>query len=243
VSRLLVAADPPGAATLAAEEVGRRLQGAVACRGRAVVALAGGATPRLLHGRLADPAGRWAAAIDWSRVHVLLGDERCVPPDHPDSNYRMARESLLDRVPIPRRQVHRWLAEDPEPAREAARMDGLLRALFPGGPPRLDLVLLGLGPDGHVASLFPGGAALEATSAWAAATPPRAGHARLTLTIPAIQAARSVLLLASGREKAWAAGEAWRGAGPLPVQRIRPASGELTLVLDAAAAAAARRVP
>jgi 6-phosphogluconolactonase len=154
----------------------------------------------------------------------------------------MARESLLDRVPIPRRQVHRWLGEDPDPAREAARMDGLLRSLFPGGTPALDLLLLGMGPDGHVASLFPGSPALAEEGAWAAAGPPRGGHARLTLTLPAIRAARAVVLLASGPDKAWAAAEAWRGGGALPVQRVGPASGDLTLVLDAAAAAALRRL-
>ena len=243
MTRLLVAADVAGAAAMAADEVGWRLRGALAARGRAVIALAGGSTPRRLHARLAAPGGRWAAALDWGRVHILLGDERCVPPDHPDSNFRMVRETLLDRLPIPRRQVHRWFGEDPEPAREAVRMDGALRALFPDGALRLDLVLLGTGPDGHVASLFPGSPALREGLAWTAAVAPRGGHPRLTLTLPALRAAPAVLLLASGLDKAAAAAAAWAGPGPLPVQQVEPASGDLTLVLDASAAAGVRAVP
>jgi 6-phosphogluconolactonase len=244
VTRLLVAGDPAGAVRLAAQEVARRLRGAVAARGRAVVALAGGATPRRLHALLADPAGPCASTLDWTRLHVLLGDERCVPPDHPDSNYRMVRETLLGRLPIPPRQVHRWLGEDPDPAREAARQDGALRALFPAGVPRLDLVVLGMGPDGHVASLFPDTAALEERVAWAAASwVPRLGTHRLTLTLPVIQAAGAVLLLATGRDKAAAAARACEQPGPWPVQRIRPASGDLTVVLDAAAARDLRPPP
>jgi len=207
------------------------------------VALSGGSTPRALHALLADPGGPFAAAIDWGRVHVLFGDERCVPPDHPDSNYRMARETLLDRVPIPPGQVHRLRGEDPDPARAADDYQGRLRALFPAGPPALDLVLLGTGADGHVASLFPGSPALREGLAWTAAVAPRGGHPRLTLTLPALRAARAVLLLASGPDKAAAAAAAWAGPGPLPVQQVEPASGDLTLVLDASAAAGVRAVP
>jgi 6-phosphogluconolactonase len=242
--RLLVAADPAGAARLAAEVAARTIRGAVAVRGRAMVALAGGSTPRRLHGLLADPAGPCCGAVDWARVHLLLGDERCVPPDHPDSNFRMVQETLLRRLPIPSRQVHRWLAEDPDPGREARRHEGVMRALFPAGTPRLDLVLLGMGADGHVASLFPGSAALAERRAWTAAPfVERLGAYRLTVTLPVIEAAGTVLLLATGKDKAACAALAWGGPGLLPAQRLRSASGELVLVLDAASARDLRTAP
>ncbi len=241
MTRLLVAADPAGAAHLAAAEVARLARGAIAARGRFTVALAGGATPRRLHAALAAPGGPYAAAVDWARVHVVTGDERCVPPDHPDSNYRMARETLLDRVPIPPGQVLRFRGEDPVPARAAADLAGALQARFPAARPVLDLVLLGLGTDGHVASLFPGTSALEEREALAAAPwVPRLGAWRLTLTLPVIRAARAVLLLVSGREKATRLAEVLAGPGPLPAQRIGPASGALLVAADAGAASALR---
>jgi len=242
--RLLVAADPAGAALAAAAEVARHARGAIAARGRFAVALAGGSTPRRLHARLADPAGPFAGAVDWPRVQVFFGDERCVPPDHPDSNYRMARETLLSRLPIPPGNVLRWRGEDPVPARAAADYAGALSAHFPAGPPALDLVILGMGPDGHVASLFPGSPALEERTALTAAPwVARLGAWRLTLTFPALQAARAVLLVAVGRDKASRLAEVLSGPGPLPAQRIRPASGDLSVVADAASASALRGGP
>ena len=241
MTRLLIGADAAGAVRQAAAEVARRARGAIAARGRFVLVLAGGATPRELHAQLAAPGGPFAAAIDWSRLHVLFGDERCVPPDHPDSIFRMARETLLARVPIPAGLVHRLHGEDPDPARAAAAHEGELRALFAGGPPWLDLVLLGVGADGHVASLFPGAPALDEPTRWVLPTAPPAGGPRpavrrLTLTLPLLRAARAVLLLATGADKAGPARAALGGSGSLPVQRIQPSSGDLTVVLDAAAA-------
>jgi 6-phosphogluconolactonase len=234
--RLVVAADPAGAARRAAEEVAWRARGAIAARGRFVVALAGGSTPRRLHALLADPAGPFAGAIDWPRVVVLLGDERCVPPDHPDSNWRMVRETLLDRLPAPPRAL-RPRGEDPDPVRAARGYEGALRALFPVGAPRIDLVLLGLGADGHVASLFPGSPVLEERRAWAAAPfVPRLGARRLTVTLPVIEAAGTVLLLATGGGKAPRAAEVLSGPGPLPAQRARPKDGDFVAILDAGAA-------
>lgn len=242
--RLLVGADPAGAALAAAGELVRRARGAIAARGRFTVALSGGTTPRRLYALLADPAGPFAGAVDWGRVHVFFGDERCVPPDHPDSNYRMAREALLDRLPIPPGHVLRWRGEDPDPARAAAGYQGALRARFPAGRPALDLVLLGMGPDGHVLSLFPGSPALEERSAFAAAAwVGRLGVWRLTLTLPVLEAARAVLLLAVGRDKSARLAEVLSGPGPLPAQRIRPASGDLCVVADAASAAGLREGP
>jgi len=239
--RLLVAADPAGAARAAAAEVAWRARGAIAARGRFTVALAGGTTPRRLHALLADPSGPFAGAVDWSRVQVFYGDERCVPPDHPDSNHRMARETLLSRLPIPPGNVLRWRGEDPDPDRAAADYAGALSARFPAGPPVLDLVLLGMGADGHVASLFPGSPALEERAALTAAPwVAHLGARRLTLTFPVLEAARAVLLVAVGRDKAARLAEVLAGPGPLPAQRIRPASGSLTVVADAASAAALR---
>jgi 6-phosphogluconolactonase len=237
VRGLLVAADAAGAARLAAEALVRRGRGAVAARGRFILALAGGSTPRRLHGLLSDPAGPFAGALDWSRVVVLLGDERCVPPGHPGSNFRMARETLLSRLPIPARNVLRPRGEDPDPERAARDYEGALRALFPAGTPAVDLVLLGMGPDGHVASLFPGSPALDERRRWVAAPfVPVLGAHRLTLTLPVVEAAGSVLLLATGRDKAARLAEALSGPGALPAQRIRPRSGDLVVALDAAAA-------
>jgi 6-phosphogluconolactonase len=234
--RLAVAADAAGAAWRAAEELAWRARGAIAARGRFVVALSGGSTPRRLHALLADPDGPAAGAIDWGRVVVLLGDERCVPSDHPDSNWRMVRETLLDRLPV-RPRALRPHGEDPDPARAARAYDGALRALFPAGAPRVDLVLLGLGTDGHVASLFPGSPALEERRAWVAAPfVPRLGAHRLTLTLPVIEAAGAVLLLATGRDKAARAAEVLSGPGPLPAQRARPGNRDFVAVLDAGAA-------
>jgi len=242
VTRVVVAADPAGAALAAAAEVARRARGAIAARGRFAVALAGGATPRRLHALLAAPAGPFAATVDWSRLLVLFGDERCVPPDHPASNYRMARETLLDRLPIPRGNVLRLRGEDPDPARAAADYAGALQARFPAGPPALDLVLVGMGADGHVASLFPGSPALEERTALVAAPwVERLGAHRLTLTFPVFQAAQAVLLLAVGRDKAARVAEVLGSPGSLPAQRLRDVAADLTVVLDAAAAAGFRR--
>jgi 6-phosphogluconolactonase len=242
--RLLVGADPAGATLLAASEVARRARGAIAARGRFVVALSGGSTPRRLHALLAAADGPFSSAVDWSRVHVVFGDERCVPPDHPDSNYRMARETLLDRVPIPPHQVWRFRGEDPDPERAAAAYAGALQSLFPAGPVHLDLVLLGLGPDGHVASLFPGTAVLdEAVRLAAAPFVERLRTHRLTLTFPVLRMAGAVLLLATGRDKAAPAAAVLAGPGPLPAQRIGSVRGDFVVVLDAGAARQAREPP
>jgi len=194
-------------------------------------------TPRLVAELL-----REFATVDWSRLLVLFGDERCVPPDHPASNYRMARETLLDRLPIPRGNVLRLRGEDPDPARAAADYAGALQARFPAGPPALDLVLVGMGADGHVASLFPGSPALEERTALVAAPwVERLGAHRLTLTFPVFQAAQAVLLLAVGRDKAARVAEVLGSPGSLPAQRLRDVAADLTVVLDAAAAAGFRR--
>lgn len=170
----------------------------IARRGRFTVALAGGSTPATLYRALALPL--FAQDIDWPRWHVFWGDERCVPPDHTDSNYGMARRLLLDRVPVTPSQVHRMHGEDP-PEQAARDYERTLRdVLGPGG--RLDLVLLGMGDDGHTASLFPGAPALDERKRLVVANwVPQLNAHRLTLTLPAINGARSVAAFIAGGGK------------------------------------------
>jgi 6-phosphogluconolactonase len=200
------------------------------------IALSGGSTPRFLYEALASST--FKAGIEWSRWHVYFSDERAVPADHPDSNYRLVYDTLLSRAPIPAAQVRRIEADGPDLDAAAAAYSRLLEADC-GRPPRLDVVLLGIGADGHTASLFPGTPALDVADAWA--TRGRADFEpfdRITLTFPAINAAAHVAFLVTGSEK----GDALRGVvdGSVPAARVRPAGGELLWFLDAAAAGTLR---
>lgn len=241
VPELVVAPDAGRLAEAAAERVAGIAAETVARAGRFTVALAGGATPKALYARLAAEPYRWR--VPWHEIHVFWGDERCVGPEHPESNYRMAAEALLRRVPVPPGQIHRMRGEDPDPERAAADYERLLREVFqvaPGVPPRLDLVLLGLGADGHTASLFPGTPALrETTRLVAAVSAERLGVSRLTLTLPVLNAAAVILFLVSGEAKAEALRavlEPTRPEPPLPARLVRPRDGTLTWLVDAAAA-------
>ncbi|MFZ5592930.1 MAG: 6-phosphogluconolactonase [Pseudomonadota bacterium] len=210
---------------------------AIAARGQFHVALSGGTTPRSLYQRLATP--QFASRIDWRRVHVWFGDERTVPPDHPDSNYRMARESLLDHVPIPPAQVHRIEAEKEGGADDYEALLNEYIAASETAVPQFDLVLLGLGPDGHIASLFPDTAILrERDRLVAAVWVAKLNTWRISLTLPVIDNARHVLLLVAGTGKAEIVREIFTDAPravPYPVQMLAPA-GALEWHLDAAAA-------
>jgi 6-phosphogluconolactonase len=197
-------------------------------RGRFAVALAGGSTPKATYEVLArDHAGD----VDWPSVHVFFGDERTVPPDHEDSNYRMARESLLDFVPVG--SVHRMRGEL-APDEAAAAYEEELEEFFGGTPPVLDLVMLGIGPDGHTASLFPETPALEVTDRLVVANPvPKLDTTRLTLTAPVLSAARAVNFLVAGEDKAEALREILEGeADPraYPAKLVRPSGGPAWLV-------------
>jgi len=210
----------------------------IAARGRFSLVLSGGSTPKALYELLATPA--YAPRIDWTRVHVFWGDERCVPPDDRSSNYRMAREALLDRVPISPEAIHRMRGEDP-PEQAAAAYDADLRKFFGAGPPRFDVVLLGMGDNGHTASLFPGLTAVRERSRWVVAE--YVGEVkmwRLTLTPPVLNAAANVLFVVVGGDKAPMLARVLEGPPDidlLPAQAIAPTQGVLTWMLDSAAAA------
>ena len=235
-----VAPDAEALAGLAAGEVARCAAAALRARGRFTLALSGGATPRLLYRALADPEQPFREQVAWRAVHVLFGDERCVPPDHPASNYRAAREELLDRVPLGPGHLHRMRGEEADRDAAARRYEAELRAIAGGAAwPVLDLVLLGMGEDGHTASLFPGSPALEERQrAVVAVRAPALPAERLTLTLPALTAAREVLFLVAGAHKAARVAEALADPpAALPAARVRPVAGELLWLLDAGAAA------
>ena len=197
-------------------------------KGRFAVALAGGSTPKALYELLATG---YRDALDWSRVHAFFGDERCVPPDHEDSNYRMAWEALLSRVPVG--SVHRMRGELSPPEAAALYEEEELAAFF-GDRPDFDLVLLGIGEDGHTASLFPRTPALDVRDRWAVENPvEKLGTTRLTLTVPAINGAREVVFLVTGEGKAEALKEILEGeADPrdYPAKLVRPASAPAWMV-------------
>jgi 6-phosphogluconolactonase len=221
-------ADADALARAAAEHFVVQAAQAIAARGRFVVALAGGSTPCATYALLASDG--FTAKVDWLRVHVLWGDERCVPPNHRDSNYRLAREALLNRVPIPNANVHRIRGEL-SPAQAAATYESELETIL-GADGRFDLILLGLGADGHTASLFPDTAALEERTRWAIENHVEKLNAwRVTLTLPIINAARQVTFLVSGAAKADALARIQAGE-PLPAGLVQPTEGRVMWLVD-----------
>jgi 6-phosphogluconolactonase len=210
---------------------------AAAARGRFSAALSGGSTPGPLYRLLAKEPYR--SRIPWPSVHLFWGDERCVPPDQPGSNYRMAYDSLIGQVPIPPENVHRIRGElEPDAAARACERE--LEDFFCGHHTRFDLVLLGLGRDGHTASLFPGSPLLDRTERLAAAVTAHYGDRpaeRVTLTPPAINTARQILFLVQGNDKAAVVQAVLEGSdADLPARRIQPTAGQLTWLLDRPAA-------
>jgi 6-phosphogluconolactonase len=233
---------PEAVMNAAADRFAAAAAHAARARGRFAVALAGGSTPEGLYRRLMmDP---YRNRVDWSRLEVFWGDERCVPPDDAASNYRMAREALLDRVPIPAANIHRIRGEA-EPAIAAREYENTLRERFgtPDGPPRsgasFDLVLLGLGPDGHTASLFPGSAALRERNRWVCAVSAPAPPSRITLTPMILGAAREIVFLVTGAAKAAALHRALQGVpqpGQQPAQAVASRNKNVRWLVDATAA-------
>jgi 6-phosphogluconolactonase len=214
----------------------------VAARGRFSVALAGGATPRRTYELLAAPPLRDQAP--WDRVHVFWGDERCVPLNDSRSNARLAKAAWLDHVPIPGDQIHPMNCAL-DPAAAARHYEAQLREFFAGQPPRLDLVLLGLGEDGHTASLFPGTMVLAEVERWAAAVSVAEQDLyRVTLTAPLINQAAMVAFLVAGDAKAGVLREVLHGLRDperLPAQLIQPQNGALRWLVDLAAAGSLAR--
>lgn len=233
--RIVVTPDAEGLAHRAAQTfVGRARDAATA--GQFTVALSGGSTPSALFDMLTRPQYRDEAP--WDRTQVFFSDERFVPPDSPESNYRMAHETLLSRVPIPDRFVHRVPTVDITPEESAALYEEGVRRVDQVGPaetPSLDLILLGLGPDGHCASLFPDTEALTVQDHLVAANfVPALNSWRVTFTYPLINAARCVMFLVQGAEKAEILARVLSG-DDLPAARVRP-QGELIWIVDEAAA-------
>ena len=219
-------------------EVGKQ---AIAERNRFLVALSGGSTPKALYSILAND--KYAQQLNWSKVHFLFGDERSVPPTHADSNFAMANAILFSPLHIPSAQIHRMRGEDP-PETAAAQYETTLRHLttaVPGQWPRLDLVLLGMGDDGHTASLFPGTASLTEQTRWVVpSTSPQGTGTRVTLTLGVINHASVILFLVAGRNKAAVVRRVLEqrpgDPGPYPAALIRPETGRLLWYLDRAAA-------
>lgn len=233
-----VVADANELSRVGAAEFERAARNAVQARGKFTVSLSGGSTPRGLYSRLAQ-AGR---ALPWDQIYFFWGDERHVPPDDKDSNYRMVREALLSQAPIPADHVFRMHAEEKDAALVAQQYEQTLRQFFglkEGELPRFDLMLLGLGPDGHTASLFPGSKALNERSRLVVANwVEEFGHYRLTFTVPVINHAAEIIFLVSGEEKSAALQSVLYGeasAQQFPAKLIQPVNGRLLWLVDRAA--------
>ena len=211
---------------------------AVVLRGSCTVALSGGSTPKRLYEMLADPDEPFRALVPWSRIHFFWSDERHVPPDHPDSNFRLAHEVMLSRVPVVEENVHRVPTENPDADAVAQAYEETLVEVTKESVPRLDLILLGLGTDGHTASIFPGSEVLHETKRLVAAPWVEQLKAyRITMTLPLLNNAASVLFLVSGAEKAEIVKEILEGPSKRhPAQAVRPTNGELLWMLDKEAA-------
>jgi len=239
--QVIVCEDGAEVARRAAERFIEIAREAINANGKFSVALAGGSTPKKLYDLLASDEYR--DQIEWPKVHIFFGDERCVPPDDAESNYRMANEAMLARVPVPPQNVHRMVG-DGDAVANARLYEDELRGYFDEEQwPRFDLVLLGMGDDGHTASLFPGSQALQETSAWATANwVEKFQTFRITLSAPAINHAAHVLFLVTGAGKAARLPEVINGerdTNRLPSQLIQPqaAGGKLEWLIDKDAAA------
>ena len=242
--QIQVYADAQELARAAADEFVRLAGEAVKYRGVFTVALAGGSTPKSLYALLAGDAFR--SRVPWEKIHFFWGDERHVAPDHADSNYRMAREAMLSKVPVPAENVHRIRSENPDARRAAEAYETELREFFTSRSlmannlPRFDLVLLGMGPDGHTASLFPGTHDVRERERWVAAPwVDKFQTYRVTLTPPVINNAAHILFFVGGEEKAETLRAVLERAEEnerFPSQVVLPTDGTLCWMVDRAAA-------
>lgn len=228
-------------ASYAANEIARISREAVSARGLFAIALAGGSTPKMLYALLAEhPALR--TALPWDKIEVFFGDERHVGPDHADSNFRMASDAMLAKVPLRAEQVHRIKGEYPDTAQAASEYEAEIRRVFKlqaGAFPRFDMILLGMGNEGHTLSLFPGTKALHETERLVTRNWVGKLYAeRVTLTAAAANAAANVIFMVTGADKACALKAVLEGPHEpeqLPAQMIRPVNGTLSWLVDAAA--------
>ncbi len=241
MSELLIYPTPMAASRAFADRVARISEIAMAVRDRFIIALAGGSTPRMAYDLLSS---EFARVVDWGTTYVFWGDERCVPPESPLSNLRMARDTLLNHVRIPLDHMHRIHGEY-EPEQAASTYEQELRRFFESRGtrgPRFDALLLGLGTDGHVASLLPGSPALDVHDRWVTtAQRPDEPFGRVTLTFPAINSAANILFLVTGPDKAEVVARVIhndQSQGTLPAHRVAPTSGSVIWVLDEDAASA-----
>lgn len=235
---LVTKPDAASVAREAAARMARAIRSALDARGRAIIALSGGNTPRDAYATLARETG-----LDWTKIDVFWVDERAVSPTDDRSNYRWAKATLLDVVRAPPERVHRMPSDAPDLEVAAKAYDKAIGDLVGSGSPAFDLMVLGIGDDGHTASLFPGEETVDVTDRRVAAVPARPGReARLTLTGPVIQQARQVLVLVVGVAKGPALSSAWAREGDVhetPSRIIRECKGTLTWIVDEAAAGAA----
>jgi 6-phosphogluconolactonase len=232
-----VYSDAEALSKAAAELFVQLSQAAIARYGRFTVVLSGGSTPKRVHELLAQSPHR--EAVDWQNVHVFWGDERCVPMDDERSNAKMAYDTLLNHVPVPPSQIHPMSGTLP-PAESAVQYEAILKGYFSEQAPRFDLVFLGMGDDGHTASLFPGTTALKEEARWAIENyVEKVGMYRITLTAPAINWADAIAFMVAGANKAQVLKEVLEGEyqpDVLPSQLIQPANCEVTWLLDESAA-------
>jgi 6-phosphogluconolactonase len=235
LAKLEILADPDALSLRVADWL---LNVATVTEGTVAIALSGGSTPKLLYEHLAGPSYR--DCFPWSRTHWFWGDERFVSHEDTLSNYRMVREALLSRAPIPAGNVHPIPTEGLSPDAAAAAYEGMLKSFYGAehldpARPFFDVTLLGLGPDGHTASLFPGTAVLEERERWVAAVVGAKSEARITLTYPLLESSRFTAFLVVGQEKRAILERLRRGDGTLPAARLAPV-GMVQLFADAAAA-------
>ena len=236
---IIVCRDMAELSRQSAERFSQLTHQSVQGSGRFAVALSGGSTPKHLYSLLAS-AG-YKERIPWNNVHLFWGDERCVPPDHPESNFGMVDEALLSKIKIPAENIYR-MAGEREPQAAAADYEKELQRFFgleSGALPRFDLILLGIGEDGHTASLFPGGDALNETERLVGAPfVAKLNSYRLSLSLPALNNAANIWFLVTGGSKADAVKKVLGGASDLPAAKVQPVDGKLTWFVTRDAAAA-----
>ena len=242
--KIIVCRDSVELNQRAAEDFVHLAEQAVSAAGRFTAALSGGSTPKGLYSLLAAPG--YKERIAWFKVHLFWGDERCVPPDHPESNYRMVQESLLSKISIPAENVHR-MAGEKEPSLAAAEYEEQLRTFFhlpKAALPRFDFILLGLGEDGHTASLFPGSDALSDTERLVTAPyVDKLDSYRLTLTLPVLNHAAQIVFLVAGESKAAVVKEVLRAepaSSTFPAAKVKPPNSQLTWLITQDAASELR---